>query len=122
MLGKVFEELVTGRHESGSYYTPKPIVSYMCRQSLKAHLAAALPGEVPEVIEEFIEHRDAQHLHDPEAVLDCLKRVKICDPACGSGAYLLGMLHELLDLRACLFSTRQVDAVSTYDRKLEIIS
>jgi hypothetical protein len=35
MLGKVFEELVTGRHESGSYYTPKPIVSFMCRESLK---------------------------------------------------------------------------------------
>ncbi|WP_257237216.1 hypothetical protein [Nostoc sp. 'Peltigera malacea cyanobiont' DB3992] len=29
MLGKVFEELVTGRHESGSYYTPKPIVSFI---------------------------------------------------------------------------------------------
>ena len=34
MLGKVFEELVTGRHESGSYYTPKPIVSFMCRKLL----------------------------------------------------------------------------------------
>ncbi|MGL6342360.1 MAG: Eco57I restriction-modification methylase domain-containing protein, partial [Waterburya sp.] len=38
MLGKVFEELVTGRHESGSYYTPKPIVSFMCRESLKGYL------------------------------------------------------------------------------------
>jgi hypothetical protein len=31
MLGKVFEELVTGRHETGSYYTPKTTVSYMSR-------------------------------------------------------------------------------------------
>ncbi len=38
MLGKVFEELVTGRHESGSYYTPKPIVSFMCREALKGYL------------------------------------------------------------------------------------
>jgi hypothetical protein len=37
MLGKVFEELVTGRHESGSYYTPKPIVSFMCREALKGY-------------------------------------------------------------------------------------
>lgn len=35
MLRKVFEELVTGRHESGSYYTPKPIVSFMYREALK---------------------------------------------------------------------------------------
>ena len=35
MLGKVFEELVTGRHETGSYYTPRPVVSFMCRESLK---------------------------------------------------------------------------------------
>lgn len=42
MLGKVFEELVTGRHESGSYYTPKPIVSFMCRESLKGYLKTLL--------------------------------------------------------------------------------
>ena len=35
MLGKVFEELVTGRHESGSYYTPRSVVAFMCRESLK---------------------------------------------------------------------------------------
>ena len=35
MLGQVFEELVTGRHDTGSYYTPRPVVSFMCRESLK---------------------------------------------------------------------------------------
>ena len=39
MLGKVFEELVTGRHDSGSYYTPRPVVSFMCREALKGYLA-----------------------------------------------------------------------------------
>jgi hypothetical protein len=38
MLGKVFEELVTNRHGSGSYYTPKPIVAFMCRETLKGYL------------------------------------------------------------------------------------
>ena len=32
MLGKVFEELVTGRHDTGSYYTPRPVVSFMCQR------------------------------------------------------------------------------------------
>ena len=39
MLGKVFEELVTGRHETGSYYTPRPVVSFMCRESSKSVFA-----------------------------------------------------------------------------------
>lgn len=38
MLGKVFEELVTDRHGTGSYYTPKPIVSFMCREAIKGYL------------------------------------------------------------------------------------
>ena len=41
MLGKVFEKLVTGRHESGSYYTPRPVVSFMCCEALKGYLEGA---------------------------------------------------------------------------------
>ncbi len=54
MLGKVFEELVTGRHETGSYYTPKPIVSFMCREALKGYLEANLPKEQPDALERFV--------------------------------------------------------------------
>jgi len=121
MLGKVFEELVTGRHETGSYYTPKPVVSFMCREALKGYLKTALPGESPEAIEPFVEDHDPERLKYPEAVLDALRRVRTCDPACGSGAYLLGMLHELLGLRTCLFAAHGVDAPTVYERKLEII-
>jgi len=118
---KVFEELVTGRHETGSYYTPKPVVSFMCREALKGYLQTKLPGEALAAVEQFVDEHDPQGLHNPEAVLDALRRVKVCDPACGSGAYLLGMLHKLLDLRTCLFATRQLDSISVYERKLEII-
>lgn len=121
MLGKVFEELVTGRHETGSYYTPKPIVSFMSREALKSYLVAQLPGEDKQAIDEFVEAHAPANLRNAEAVLETLRRIKVCDPACGSGAYLVGMLHELLDLRACLFVTTKLDAKSVYDRKLEII-
>ncbi|MDR9405244.1 MAG: Eco57I restriction-modification methylase domain-containing protein, partial [Halothece sp. Uz-M2-17] len=121
MLGKVFEELVTGRHESGSYYTPKPIVSFMCREALKGYLNSQLKDESETVIAKFVDERHPENLRDPEAVLAALKRVKVCDPACGSGAYLLGMLQELLELRNCLFNVRKVDEKTTYKRKLEII-
>ena len=42
------------------------------------------------------------------------------DPACGSGAYLLGMMQELIELQVRLFNVTQ-DAKSLYDLKLEII-
>lgn len=121
MLGKIFEELVTGRHESGSYYTPKPVVAFMGQEALKGYLETSCPGEKKEAIAAFVEERDAGSLRNPERVLEALRAVKICDPACGSGAYLLGMLHELLDLRAALFAARKLDHVTAYQRKLEII-
>ncbi len=126
MLGKVFEELVTGRHETGSYYTPKPVVSFMCREALKCYLETALEvggdqSAERDAIAAFVDEHQPEGLAKPEAVLEALRRVRACDPACGSGAYLLGMLHELLDLRACLFATRRLDQKSIYERKLEII-
>lgn len=121
MLGKVFEELVTGRHETGSYYTHKPVVSFMCREALKGHLREMLPSELLPAIEEFVEEHNPAGLRNPEAVLEILRHIKVCDLACGSGAYLLGMLHELLDLRTCLFATRNLDPISTFERKLAII-
>jgi methylase of polypeptide subunit release factors len=121
MLGKIFEELVTGRHETGSYYTPKPVVAFMCREALKHYLRDDLAKESTAAIALLVEEHNASGLRNPEAALESLRRVRACDPACGSGAYLLGLLHELLDLRACLFVARQLDAGTVYDHKLEII-
>jgi hypothetical protein len=122
MLGKVFEELVTGRHESGSYYTPRPIVSYMCRESLKSYLHRLADGQAEQVaLDAFVDRGDASSLPNPERVLESLRSVKVCDPACGSGAYLLGMMQELIRLRSALFESKSLDAKDTYQRKLEII-
>ncbi len=121
MLGKMFEEVVTGRHETGSYYTPKQVVSFMCRESVKRYLVSSLSNEKTHAIQKFVDETNPTDLVDPEAVLTALRNMRACDPACGSGAYLLGLLHELLDLRAALFASRTLDARTVYDRKLEII-
>jgi type I restriction-modification system DNA methylase subunit len=121
MLGRIFEELVTGRHESGSYYTPKPVVAFMCREALKGYLGTAMPSESVEALALFVDQNDASGLRNPELALNALRSVKVCDPAAGSGAYLLGMLHELLEQRECLFAAHAPDAAKIYDRKLEII-
>jgi type I restriction-modification system DNA methylase subunit len=119
MLGKVFEVLVTGRHETGSYYTPRTVVAFMCREALKHYLAATVSDR--SAVARFVDEGDPAQLPDPEAVLNALRRVKVCDPACGSGAYLLGMMQELLRLREALFATRGLDALTVFRRKLEII-
>lgn len=120
MLGKVFEELVTGRHDSGSYYTPRPVVSFMCRESLKICLQNKT-DETPECLQKFVDDGDATEIRNPEWVLRVLQTLRICDPACGSGAYLLGMMSELLRLREALFRSQNVDPGTSYQRKLDII-
>jgi hypothetical protein len=116
MLGKVFEELVTGRHETGSYYTPRPIVSFMCKESLKGFL-----GGYEQLVDD---HNELEiDVGQARVLLDRLNKVRVVDPACGSGAYLLGMLQELFVLNRIL-DTR-VDELThrdDYKRKLTIIS
>ena len=120
MLGKVFEELATIREETGSYYTQRPVVSFMCRESLKICLQNKT-DETSETLKVFVDDCNAETIRDPEKVLSVLQTLRICDPACGSGAYLLGMMAELLRLRDALFKSRQVDPKTTYQRKLDII-
>jgi type I restriction-modification system DNA methylase subunit len=119
MLGKVFEELVTGRHESGSYYTPRQIVSFMCREALK-HYLSGFEANI-EAVARFVDEGDAEGLSDPENVLEGLKSVRVCDPACGSGAYLLGMMQELVRLRGRLFVAQHIGDDSAYKIKRSII-
>lgn len=115
MLGKIFEELVTGRHESGSYYTPRPVVSFMCREALKGYLGG---------YEKLVDEHDADGIgvNDAKDLIKKLEAIKVCDPACGSGAYLLGMLQEIHALQLLLDTTaHQLTARDDYDRKLTII-
>ena len=122
MLGKVFEELVTGRHDSGAYYTPRPVVSFMCREALKGYLEGKDTGASPEAIAAFVDRHDTDGIGVAEArrISLALSEVTVVDPACGSGAYLLGMMQELIELQNTLFNVG-VDAKSLYDLKLEII-
>ena len=122
MLGKVFEELVNERNKSGAYYTPRPVVSYMCREALKGYVAAECPALPEEVVAAFVDAHDTARLPVAEAasIALALERAAVVDPACGSGAYLLGMMQEIVDLHLALYRAG-VDAKSLYDLKLHII-
>ena len=122
MLGKVFEELVTGRHDSGAYYTPRPVVSFMCREALKGYLEGQETGVDADAIAQFVDRQDPSSLNLAAArrISEALSEVTAVDPACGSGAYLLGMMQELIELQTTLYNVG-VDSKALYDLKLEII-
>ena len=79
-------------------------------------------GLEKEDIAKFVDERETSGVSLPSApkVAEALEDVTVVDPACGSGAYLLGMMQELVELRTALFNIG-VDARSLYDLKLHII-
>jgi len=107
MLGRIFENLLaevvpetgeTARKATGSYYTPRVIVGYMVEQSLKQYLLAKT-ALTEDKVNQLLSYEDyAIDLADVErnATVKALKEIKVIDPACGSGAFLMGILHRML--------------------------
>ena len=107
MLGRIFENLLEDNKDKGAFYTPKEIVSYMCRESLIAYLQTDIEDEATkESIRQFVTTHDASTLGTNEKfrqqVDEALRNVKICDPAIGSGAFPMGLLKELFQCRTAL--------------------
>lgn len=129
MLGKVFENLleVKDRKSKGTYYTPREIVHYMCQESLINYLATELKEQVKrEDIETLIKHGETALENDalvsgqgeetgrykyklPTSIREHnkhidrkLAKIKVCDPAVGSGAFLVGMMSEIAKTRSVL--------------------
>ena len=117
LLGKVFENLLasynpetgtTARKQTGSFYTPREIVNYMVDESLIAYLEGQLKAKVPklaemkelqDVLREVFAYTEKDHPFDEqeiEALIDAIDACKILDPACGSGAFPMGILHKLV--------------------------
>jgi hypothetical protein len=123
MLGKVFENLLPEniRHSSGTYYTPRVIVHYMCQQALLHYLNTNAPHIPRDDLDLFL--RLAERFADFEvtetkahadkrlpdsisqnaaALDDHLAAITVCDPAIGSGAFPVGMMHEIVRARIAL--------------------
>ena len=108
LLGKVFENLLasynpetqtTARKQTGSFYTPREIVQYMVDESLVAHLKHIVGDELEPEFRKLIQYTDEtpdltadQKRWIMKALYDC----KVLDPACGSGAFPMGMLQQMV--------------------------
>ena len=115
MLGRIFENLLEDNKDKGAFYTPKEIVSYMCRESLIAYLQTDIEDEATkEAIRQFVTSHDINTLGTNDKfhqqVDEALKNVKICDPAIGSGAFPMGLLKELFQCRTALEGITQSKA------------
>ena len=152
MLGKVFENLIEeeARQAQGAYYTPREIVHFMCRESLRKHLAAEtarrkIPAGESE-LNAFIEIAD--FVRETEELLagktrtgdmtnkiplpagirrhaakldEILRQIRVCDPAVGSGAFVVGMMHEIIRLRAALAPALGIREADAYRMKRDAI-
>ena len=107
LLGRVFENLYQGdeRHDTGTYYTPREIVHFMCREALDGYLrddTGVDQDTLNALRQEAVGSRD-EHQPLPNipaaALIDALEKVRVCDPAVGSGAFLLGAIQEIVALR-----------------------
>jgi hypothetical protein len=135
MLGRIFENLLaevvpetgeTARKATGSYYTPRAIVDYMVEQSLKQYLITKT--SLPEgKLDSLLSYEDEDvDLSDGErnVVVTALKEIKVIDPACGSGAFPMGILHRMLlvlekaDPRLEIWRRQYLDALDPIVRQV----
>ncbi|NIK73951.1 type I restriction-modification system DNA methylase subunit [Thermonema lapsum] len=106
MLGRIFENLLaeidpesgeTARKATGSYYTPREIVDYMATESLVHYLHSKThidPDQLRPIfkMDSSVSFTD----DDKEKILQALDQLKIIDPACGSGAFPMGVLQKMV--------------------------
>ena len=114
LLGRVFENLLaahnpetetTARKSTGSYYTPREIVDYMCEQSLINYLKTKVEhlniDNLDDKLTELLSYSETQPFDkesEVEVLIKAVNEVKILDPACGSGAFPMGLLHKLVHI------------------------
>jgi adenine-specific DNA-methyltransferase len=119
MLGRIFENLLaeinpetgeSARKSTGSYYTPRVIVDYMVDESLLVYLKqqTQIDTEKLRAILSYDLHDDEENPlseNERERIISALEKVKILDPACGSGAFPIGALQKIV------FILQQADPV-----------
>ncbi len=110
LLGKVFENLLaaynpetqtTARKQTGSFYTPRDIVQYMVNEALVAHLNRVVGSELEEQYRSLLDYSDSDlNLSNSQrkSILEAVFKCKVLDPACGSGAFPVGMLQQMVHI------------------------
>lgn len=135
MLGKVFENLLatynpetreTARKATGSFYTPREIVYFMVKTSLKEYFKTQLSSQISDLeprLEQLFSHSEYSNpftAQETELLIQALHEVKILDPAVGSGAFPMETLNQMVHLLSKLdpknekWKNAQIQAVQRF--------
>ena len=110
LLGKVFENLLasynpetktTARKQTGSFYTPREIVQYMVDESIIAHLNKTVGKDLEPEYRKLVSYTDeplSLTEGQKSAIISALYDCKVLDPACGSGAFPMGILQQMVHI------------------------
>ena len=129
LLGKVFENLLgtynpetseTARKDSGSFYTPREIVNFMVNESIKNYLENSIEISKEQLSQLFDDNTSEVKFKNNDKIINALMSIKILDPACGSGAFPVGILQRLVSLIRKLNSSYD-SKQSLYELKLHLI-
>lgn len=126
-LGIIFERLVNG--ENGAVYTPRPEVDFMCRAALAKWLIRNYPNLDSSAINALIYKNKDSGLQNVERVpikiqkqiIRSLETLSICDPAVGSGAFLVGMIQVVEELTDLLYLSVGKKIRDRFSLKREIV-
>ena len=120
LLGKVFENLLasfnpetqtTARKQTGSFYTPREIVQYMVDESLVAHLKRTVGEDLEPQYRQLMQYSDDEvelTTEQRKSIMQSLYNCKILDPACGSGAFPMGILQQMVHILSRMDSGNKV--------------
>ena len=120
LLGKAFENLLasynpetktSARKQTGSFYTPREIVQYMVNESLVAHLKRTCGEELEQEYRRLLSYATDDTTLNKEqckAVMQALYNCRVLDPACGSGAFPMGVLQQMVHVLRQLDPTNEM--------------
>lgn len=122
MLGHVFESLIEDNKAKGTFYTPKEVVHFMTQESLFLHLRIQLGiaeghAEEQKALLKLVREKEASTAYvrrNATRINVILDDLKICDPAIGSGAFPMGLLLEIFQMKAVLFGELAQQGLATH--------
>ena len=120
LLGKAFENLLasynpetktSARKQTGSFYTPREIVQYMVDESLVAHLKRICGDELESEYRKLLSYSTEETTLNEEqrkAIMQAVYNCRVLDPACGSGAFPMGILGQMVHILRQLDPTNEM--------------
>ena len=102
VLGLIFEKI--NGYKDGSFYTPGLITMFMCKETLRKSIIQKFKEEVNETIETFEDAKDYCQKYfkkdDIKRFNEVVNSIRICDPAVGSGHFLVSALNEMVAIKS----------------------